>query len=263
ARFCRIPLKIAVQCALLLRNCQLIFRLREVIHTDIQISGFEKLEQTGAKNLKLLHAFRQMPRKRALLFFEPRHVRIAEQGHAVRGQLQNLVNRMRESLRALIGQSVNQIHVDALEAQLTSGKEQIAGQFERLNAVNGLLHFAMEILDSHAQAIESQAAQSFEVLAGRDARVDLNADLRVGCKRKASAHSSKQVFDLFGGQIGRSSATPMKLHDLTVFRNASADPLHFLFQDAEVRLGDALVLLNDYAAGAEQAQTLAKWDVHV
>src|ERR1700719_5303061 len=121
----------------------------------------------------------------------------------------------------------------------------------------------MEVLDSHTQAIESQAAQSFEVRARSDARVDFNADFRVGGKRKARAHGAEQVFDLLGGEIRWSSAAPMKLHDFTIFRNAAADPLHFLFQDAEVRRRDALVLLNDHAAGAEQAQTLAKWDVHV
>src|SRR5258707_292703 len=55
----------------------------------------------------------------------------------------------------------------------------------------------------------------------------------------------------------------MKLHHLALYRDASADPLHFPFQDGEVGRRHALILLNDYAAGAEQAQTLAKWNVHV
>src|SRR4029077_4311332 len=180
AGFCRVTLKIAMQRALPLRNCQFIFRLREVIHADIQVAGFEKLEQAGAKNLKFLHALRQVRGKRALLLLQPRHVGIAEQRHAIRGQLQNLLDRVGESLRSLKGQAINQVHIDAVEAQLASGKEQIAGQFKRLNAVNGLLHVGMEVLDSHAQAIESQAAQSLEVLARSDARVDFNTDFRVG-----------------------------------------------------------------------------------
>src|SRR5690242_12482669 len=55
----------------------------------------------------------------------------------------------------------------------------------------------------------------------------------------------------------------MKLNNLTVFRDASADALHFLFQDAEVRRCDALVLLNDNVACTEQTQALTKRNVHV
>ena len=42
--------------------------------------------------------------------------------------------------------------------------DQFAGHFQRLHAVNGLLHFGIEILDAHAQPIEAQAAQRLQVL---------------------------------------------------------------------------------------------------
>src|ERR1700751_2571848 len=116
----------------------------------------------------------------------------------------------------------------------------------------------MEILNSHAQAIESQAPQRFQVRARSHPRIDFDAYFRVGCERKARTNSSEQVLDLFRCQIRGRSAAPMKLHDLALFRNASADPLHLALQHAEIRRSDTLILLNDYIARAKQAEALAK-----
>ena len=67
-----------------LTDPQLVTGLRKVIHADIQVAGIQKLEQAGAENLKFLHAFRQVGGERTLLFFEPWHVRVAEERHAIR-----------------------------------------------------------------------------------------------------------------------------------------------------------------------------------
>jgi hypothetical protein len=51
-------------------------------------------------------------------------------------------------------------------------------------------------VDSHAQTIESQAAQGFQMRATSDARVNLDADLRVGRERKTLARVAEKVFHL-------------------------------------------------------------------
>ena len=57
ARFSGVALKIAVQSAVLLRNGELVAGPGEVIHADVEIAGFDKLEQACAENLEFLHAF--------------------------------------------------------------------------------------------------------------------------------------------------------------------------------------------------------------
>jgi len=76
----------------------------------------------------------------------------------------------------------------------------------------------MKILDSHAQPIEAEAPQCFEVLARGDARVDFNSDFGIGGKGKARADRSKQVFDLVRREICWGAAAPMKLDDFALFR---------------------------------------------
>src|SRR6267142_1952978 len=121
----------------------------------------------------------------------------------------------------------------------------------------------MEVLNAHAQPIEAEAPQSFQVLAGRHSRIDFNSNLGPGGERKPGAHRGKQIFDLLWSQIRRGAATPMKLNDLALLRNAAAHSIQFLFQHAEIRGSDALVFLDDYVAGTEQAQAFAKRNVHI
>ena len=68
---------------------------------------------------------------------------------------------MGKSVRRLIRKTVNQINIDAIEAKFARGKEQVAREFVRLNAVHGFLHIGMEILNAHAETIETQLAKSF------------------------------------------------------------------------------------------------------
>ena len=187
-----------MQRALLLRNRQLIARLREVVHTDIEVTRFDKLHQPRAKNRKLLHPFRQMCSERALLFLQPWHVGITEQRNPVGLQLQNLVHRVAEALWRLIRQAINQIHVDAVKLQFPCCHQQIACQFERLNPMDGGLHFRVKVLNPHAQAVESQFAQRFQVRPGSHAGIDLDPDFRVGRKLKMLSGEFKQIRNLFG-----------------------------------------------------------------
>jgi len=57
AGLCGVALKIAVECAVLLGDGELVAGLGEVIHADIEIAGFEEFEQAGAEDFKFLHAF--------------------------------------------------------------------------------------------------------------------------------------------------------------------------------------------------------------
>ena len=103
--------------------------------------------------------------QRALLLAKPGHVRIAEHGHAIGSEREDLIDGVRETLGGLVGQAVDQVHVDALEAKLARLGDQFGGHFQRLHAIHRLLHLGIEILNAHAQAVEAQPAQRFQMLA--------------------------------------------------------------------------------------------------
>src|SRR5256885_12334643 len=50
-----ITLKIAVQRALLLRDCKLVARLCEMVHPDVAIARVDKLQEPGTEDFKFLH----------------------------------------------------------------------------------------------------------------------------------------------------------------------------------------------------------------
>ena len=190
-------------------------------------------------------------------------MRVAEHGHAVGRERQHLVHGALESLGGLMGQSVDQVHVDAGKAQVARRLDQIARHLEGLNAVDGLLHFGIEVLNAQAQAIEAQALQAFQMLLGGDARVDFDADFGIGSERKALGGVTEQVFHLRGREIGGRSAAPVKLRHAALTRNVFGDVLDFFLERCQIGRRDAVILGDDHVAGAEQAQALAEGQVHV
>src|SRR5207249_7220864 len=155
AGFGGVALEIAVQRAILLGNGELVTGFCEVVHTDIEIACVEKLEKAGAEDFKFFHALWKVRGKGALLLFEPRHVSVAEQSDAIRGDSDDLIYSVGKSVCGLVGKSVNQIDVDAIEAELAGGEEQIARHFVRLDAVDGLLDFGLRS-EEHTSELQSR-----------------------------------------------------------------------------------------------------------
>ena len=101
------------------------------------------------------------------------------------------------------------------------------------------------------------------MFAAGDAGVDFDADFGIGGEGEVGAGDAEEVFDLRRSQIGGSAAAPVELDYWAIFGNAAADAGDFALEDFEVGRRDALVFLDDDVAGAEEAETFAKRDVHV
>lgn len=94
-------------------------------------------------------------------------------------------------------------------------------------------------------------------------RVNFYADFGVGVKMKVLFCETEEVFDLFWRQVCRRAAAPMELDYGTILRDATADALHFLFQNVKVRRSDGFVFLDDDIASAKKAKAFAERNVHV
>src|SRR4029077_13619754 len=97
----------------------------------------------------------------------------------------------------------------------------------------------MKILNTHAETIEAQATQSFEMFAVGDPGIDLDTDFRVRRKIKMLARESKQIVKLLRGEISRGAAAPMKLHHRAIARHCSSYMFDFALQNIEVGYRDS------------------------
>src|SRR5690349_588186 len=263
AGFRGITLKIAVQSAVLLRDGEFIARLGEVIHPDVEVASLDEFEQAGTEDFEFLHAFGQVRGEGTLLLFEPGDVGVAEEGDAVWRQREDLINSGCKAIGGLVRQAVNEVDIDAVEAEQPRGSDEIAGDFVGLDTVNGFLDFGMEVLDAHAEAIEAKTTKGFDVSPSGNARIDFDSDFGVGREREMFASEAKEVLDLSGRQIGGSAAAPVKLDNGANAGNAASDASNFFLQGIEVGRRDFVILLNDDVAGAEEAEAFAEGNMHV
>ena len=116
AGFGGVALEIAVEGAVLLRDGEFVAGFGEVVHADVEVAGFEEFEEAGAEDFEFLHAFGEMAFEGVLLFFEPGDVGVAEEGDAVGSEREDLVDGVGEGFGGLIGEAVDEVDVDAIEA---------------------------------------------------------------------------------------------------------------------------------------------------
>jgi hypothetical protein len=102
-----IALEVAMQGALALRGGQLVVRPREMVHADVKIPCAQKSLEARAKDPEFLHSFGQPRGQRALLLTQPRDMRVAEHGHAVRRERDHLLDCVGESLGGLQREAVD------------------------------------------------------------------------------------------------------------------------------------------------------------
>jgi len=114
-----------------------------------------------------------------------------------------------------------------------------------------LLHPLIEILNAHAETVESQPPQRFEVRAAGDARVHFDADFGVRREGKALASVAEKLFHLCGSEIRRRAAAPVKLGHGAFFGDHWSDVLNFALERGEIGGRDALVFLYGNVARAK------------
>ena len=106
------------------------------------------------------------------------------------------VERLREGLRRLAGQAVDEIHIDRIEADARARSVQVARQRLRLAPVDRRLHLRREVLHAHRQPVEPETAQQVELAARCHARVDFDRTLGVSIEPKMTSEGLVEACDL-------------------------------------------------------------------
>ena len=171
-------------------------------------------------------------------------------------------------LERLVGQAVDQVEIDAHEAQFAALLDHLAHHLNRLDALHVLLHARVEILHAERGAVEAEAAQRFKRFARGDARVELHRDFGVVRQRETVGDRGVQPLDLARRQVGRRAAAPVNLPQRRFLAERARQIADLALQCADVRLGALrralfAARLGDARAGAIAAKLLAKRNVDV
>ena len=105
--------------------------------------------------------------KASLLFLDRGHMRVAEHRNAVRIDLDESIERLLKRRPCLFRQAVNQVRVNAFEAQRPRFVQQPACLFIWLDTAHDQLYGRIKILDSNAEPVESHLSQRSQVSADR------------------------------------------------------------------------------------------------
>ena len=92
--------------------------------------------------------------------------------------------------------------------------------------------------------------------------IDLDRNFGVVVKTEIVAQQRHQAADLRFIQIGWRTTAPVKLANVTPFKQRCAVQ-NFLFERIEVLIGFVLLAGNDFIAAAEVAELMAEWNMDV
>ena len=192
-------------------------------------------------------------------------MRIGVDGEAIRLGRQHGVDRLRETLQVLLRQAVDEVHAHRPEAELAGLAYQPQRVGHGLDPVDGLLHQRVEILDAEAAAVEADARQVAQRVAGDGARVELDGVFaaRIARQLEVAAELLDQPVDLERCQERRRAAAEVQLLDLTVAVVELALQLDLAMQAVQVGLGLLVVAGDDLGAAAVETGARAEGDVHV
>src|SRR5690606_3058638 len=173
-RTSRVALEISLQGSVALRYHQFVILQRKMVHADIGVACRSQPIDRGAEQSKLCRGVRKRFLSYAVLRLEhPRQVRIAVHGEPLRSQADDRVDRPRVSFDALERQPVDQVEVDRGYAGVARAIDDGGRLFHALHPVHSLLHAAVEVLYSEADAIEAELRETRHRVAIDGTRIDL------------------------------------------------------------------------------------------
>ena len=138
-------------------------------------------------------------------------MRVAEDGEPVGLHFENDVQCLAEGFRRLVWQAVDQVEVDRSEAEFAHPVHRLLGHLARLDAVDSLLDFRIEILHPNRGAVEADLPQRDQVVPREPARIDLHAGFDIGRKGEMAVDDFAQPADFIRPQECGRAAAEMKL----------------------------------------------------
>ena len=192
-----------------------------------------------------------------------RQVGVVIERDAVGGELEHLVDRLLERAAVLLGQAVDEVHVDGLEAVFAGGLHRGLRHLEGLDAVHGLLDVGVEVLDAEGHAVEAQIVQVLDLVGVAGARVNLDRELAALGEREALRERLHHERELVVREEGRRAAAEVELLELGGARDGLLHEVGFAADHLDVLGAAGVVARDDLVAAAVEADVVAEGNVHV
>src|SRR5262245_59490531 len=103
---------------------------------------------------------------------------IVEDSQTIGPDVDDLFQGLLKTFEGLEGKAIDEIQVDAPEAQIPGPLHGLTGDFLGLDPVDSPLDLFIEVLDPHGKAVESSALESLQMFPGETTWVDLAACLQ-------------------------------------------------------------------------------------
>ena len=137
------------------------------------------------------------------------------------------------------------------------------GHIAGLDAMDGLLHRGIKILDTKRSAVEAHFVQGLDVVAGEAARINFHPGFNVVRELKMLFDDPAEPSDLIRMQESGGAAAPMQLDDLAVGIHLRGHLRDFMLQVIEIGFTLRMVEGDDRGATAEPTEGLAKRDMEI
>ena len=159
--------------------------------------------------------------------------------------------------------AVNQIDIDGLKPPIAGSLNQCKDLLCRLHAVHGSLHGRVKVLHAKAQAVKAHAGQGVDACNVHRAGVDLDRQLGTCCQLEMLLEQAHELAQLVVVHEGRAASAQVQLADDTASAYQVGVQRQLQRQVAQVFSRAAVVLGNDFVAGAVVAQGRTKGNVHI
>src|SRR5579883_3186509 len=262
----RVAHEVAMQLPRCLGAGEVIVRPREMIHADVTVS---RCTQPVDRQPEERDA-RRRSRKRlridlSLRSEQPWHMGIAVDREPVGIRRDDRVQRPREPIQRLVRQPIDEIDVDRAQARCAAGRDDAERLLHALNAIDGLLHLRIEVLDAEARTVKSQLAQALDVRRRGEPRIELDREIQIG--GTAEAEMPDDALDDPGKirpaeEVG-STAAEVELAHLPVVVEEGRDHRDFTKQPLDVSAARAGVTRDQPIAAAVEARAGAEGHMNV
>ena len=260
-----ITLKVSVQSFFRQGDGHFVVGAGKVIQADLNIAVM--LDQTGAGFFVLAPSLggvgQGFRRDQPLVLLHPRHVGIAEQGDALRLERHGAVYGVQQSVQGLIGQAVNQIHVDFGNVEPAQPVDGLGGDFIGLDAIDGFLNLGIEILHPQRGAGHPSPLHGGDVDFRRRPGVQFDGDFGIGLDQEAVAQGVDGADEILGVQNGRRSAAEMDVPHRHASRQSLGDQIHLAHDCLHIGFDGGVAARDLGMASAEPAHFGAIGDVQV
>ena len=228
-----IALEVALQAAFAQGNGEFVLGLGEMVHADEDVAFTAQPLHDLLEHVELGVAVGHGIGVDAALGFEDvRQVGVVVNCQPVGGEGEHFIQRLLHGGGGLVRQAVNQIDAHGLEAGFAGGIDHHTGFFFALDAVYGLLHLLVEILNAHAHAVEAERAEKQHGFAAYFARVDFDGVFALRHQGEVLADKAEYEIELGIGEEGGGAAAEVQLRQFGLALQEFGLQGEFFFQVA-------------------------------